>query len=235
VTTRPNVLTFLPEPIDDYAVAHTTPLPPPLRELEAVTRARFPEQAHMLCGQMEGTFLQLLLGAMGARRVLDIGTFTGMSALMMAAALPDDGRVVTCDLDPRALAVAREYVTSSPHGHKIEVREGPALETMRALEPGFDLVFVDADKENYTNYYEAALPLLAPNGVIAVDNVLWSGRVLDPQTERDRGVVAFNEHVQADARVTNVILTIRDGIMLIRRTDQPIQRKGAEGAEAAKD
>ena len=210
------LLTLVPEEIERYAMAHTTPLPPLLDELIAVTQERFGEQARMLSGQLEGTLLQTLIGALGARRVLEIGTFTGFSAQMMAAALPDDGELITCDVDPKAMEVARSFFERSPHAPKISLREGPALETMRTLEPGFDLVFIDADKENYVNYYEAALPLLAPNGLIAVDNVLWSGRVLDPKGDMDRAIVAFNEHVARDERVTQVVLTVRDGLMLVR-------------------
>ena len=161
--------------------------------------------------------LQTLIFASGAKRVLEIGMFTGFSAQMMAAALPDDGRVTTCDVDPKAIATAKEFFARSPVGHKIEVREGPALETMKSLEPGFGLIFIDADKGNYINYYEAALPLLAPRGLIVVDNVLWSGRVLKPERPDDHAIVAFNEHVRNDARVVQVMLTVRDGMTLIRR------------------
>jgi caffeoyl-CoA O-methyltransferase len=136
---------------------------------------------------------------------------------MMAAVLPDDGRIITCDLDAKAIAIAKRYFARSPHGHKIEVREGPALETLKSLEGPFDLIFIDADKRNYTNYYEAALPLLAADGLIAVDNVLWSGRVLEPKEPDDHAIVAFNTHVRADARVSHVLLSVRDGVMLIRR------------------
>jgi caffeoyl-CoA O-methyltransferase len=135
----------------------------------------------------------------------------------MAAAQPDNGELITCDIDPKANEVAKSYFERSPHSGKISQREGPALETMRTLEPGFDLIFVDADKENYTNYYEQALPLLAPGGLIVVDNVLWSGRVLDPKDESDSAIVTFNDHVAQDERVTQVILTIRDGVMLVRK------------------
>jgi len=214
---RAGLLTLVPEPIERYAMAHTTPLPPLLEELIAVTEEQLGRQARMLSGQMEGTLLQTLVAALGARRVLEIGTFTGFSAQMMAAALPDDGSLITCDLDPKAITIARTFFGRSPHGHKISLREGPALETMRSLEPGFDLVFIDADKENYINYYEEALRLLSPNGLIAVDNVLWSGRVLDPKEESDRAIVAFNEHVAADDRVSQVVLTVRDGLMLVRK------------------
>jgi len=198
-------------------MAHTTPLPPLLEELISVTHERFGRQARMLSGQLEGTLLQLLIASMRARRVLEIGTFTGFAAQMMAGALPEDGQLITCYVDPKAIEVARSVFERSPHGHKISLREGPAIETMRSLEPGFDLVFIDADKPSYIAYYEQALRLLSPRGLIAVDNVLWSGRVLSPKEESDRAIVAFNEHVSRDERVTNVILTIRDGLMLVRR------------------
>jgi len=214
---RQGLLTLVPEEIERYAMAHTTPLPALLDELIATTQERLGEQARMLSGQLEGTLLQLLVASLGARRVLEIGTFTGFSAQMMAAALPDDGQLITCDLDPKAIEIAKGFFERSPHGRKIKLREGPALETMQSLEPGFDLVFIDADKTNYINYYEEALRLLAPGGLIAVDNVLWSGRVLDPKDENDHAIVAFNEHVSRDERVTQVVLTLRDGVMLVRR------------------
>lgn len=210
-------LTLVPPEIEAYAEQHTTPLPPLLQDLIATTHERQGEQASMLSGHLEGTLLQLLVFALQAKRVLEIGMFTGFSALMMAAALPDDGRLVTCDIDPERIAIAKEFFARSPHGHKIEVRQGPALETMKTLDGPFDLVFIDADKGNYMNYYEAALPLLAPTGLIAVDNVLWSGRVLDPRESDDHAIVDFNRHVQSDDRTSNVILTVRDGVMLVRK------------------
>jgi caffeoyl-CoA O-methyltransferase len=210
-------LTLVPDEIEAYAARNSTPLPPLLEELVATTHDKMGGRALMLSGQLEGLLLQTLVAATGARRVLEIGMFTGFSALMMAEALPEDGRLITCDVDPQAIAIAKSFFARSPHASKIEVREGPALETLKTLERPFDLVFIDADKENYANYYEASLPLLAPKGVIAVDNVLWSGRILDPQNDADRAMVAFNDHVQRDERVTNVILTVRDGVMLVRK------------------
>ncbi len=204
--------------LEDYAVRHSTPLLPLLEELIATTQEKMGNRSLMLSGHLEGTFLQLLAASMGARRILEIGTFTGFSALMMAAALPDDGELITCDVDPEAIAVARSFFARSPQGSRIDIREGPALDTLKTLEGPFDLVFSDADKENYIGYYEAALPLLSPKGVIAVDNVLWMGRVLDPKDESDHAIVAFNEHVSGDERVWNVVLTLRDGVMLIRST-----------------
>jgi caffeoyl-CoA O-methyltransferase len=211
-------IVLVPEEIEAYAAAHTTPLPPLLQELVETTQRELPERATMLSGQIVGTLLQTLVAMSGARRVLEIGMFTGFSAQMMAAALPEDGRVVTCDIEPRHIEIARACFARSPHERKIEVRVGPALGTLKTLEPAsFDFVFIDADKRNYINYYEASLPLLAQGGTIAVDNVLWSGRVLDPKEEDDRAIVEFNDHVRADARVTCVLLSVRDGVMVIRR------------------
>jgi caffeoyl-CoA O-methyltransferase len=133
---------------------------------------------------------------------------------MMAEGLPDDGRLITCDVDPKAIEMASRYFAESPHGHKIEVRMGPALDTIKSLEGPFDMVFIDADKGNYSNYYDACMPMVRPGGLIAADNVLWSGRVLAPEDDDTRSIVAFNEKVQSDPRVENVCLTVRDGIML---------------------
>ena len=202
--------------IEAYASAHTTPLPELLEELKRETHESM-RAPQMLSGQLEGTLLQFLVGLSGAKRILEIGMFTGLSAPMMAAALPDDGELITCDVDPKAEAMASKYFARSPHGAKITIRMGPALETLKDVEGPFDLVFIDADKLNYEGYYERAMELLAPDGLIAVDNVLWSGRVLDPKEESDFAMVAFNRHVQNDPRVRNVILTVRDGLMLIRR------------------
>jgi caffeoyl-CoA O-methyltransferase len=212
-------LTLVPEEIEAYAAAHSEPLPPLLAELTATTEREMGALSRMISGQLEGTLLQTLLFATGAKRVLEIGMFTGFSAQMMAAALPDDGKLITCDINPKTIAIAKSFFARSPHGHKIEVREGPALDTMKTLEPGFDLIFIDADKGNYTNYYEAAVPLLSPRGIIAIDNVLWSGRVLDPKEPDDHAMVAFNDHVRADSRVTAVMLTVRDGLTLVRRRE----------------
>ena len=211
------MLTLVPEDIERYAVEHTTPLPNYLQELTDYTFENM-SIPQMLSGPIEGTLLQTLVWVTGAKRVLEIGTFTGFSSQMMAAALPDDGILVTCDIDPEAAEVARQFYAKSPHGHKIDLRLGPALETLETLTDWvFDVVFIDADKTGYASYYEKAVELLAPRGVIAVDNVLWSGRVLDPQTDEDRSIATFNERVKNDPRVRHVLLPIRDGVMLIRR------------------
>src|SRR5579862_4312971 len=205
--------------IDDYAEAHTTPAPPYLAALAAETRSDFSAgDADMLVGTLEGRFLELLVYLSGARRVLELGTFTGYSALAMAAALPPDGRIVTCELDETHAAVARRHIEASPLAERIELRVGPALETIRGLEGPFDLVFIDADKDGYVEYYEAALPLLSERGVIAADNTLWSGEVVDEGNSTSAVAIrAFNQHVLDDPRVVCVMLTIRDGITLIRK------------------
>jgi caffeoyl-CoA O-methyltransferase len=170
-----------------------------------------------LSGHVQGRFLKQMAAITGAKRVLEIGTFTGYSALCMAEGLGRSGKVITCDVNPAAIAIAKKYFALSEHGAKIEVKEGPALKTIESLKPEFDLAFIDADKENYKNYYEAILPLMRAGGVILVDNVLWSGAVLDPKTTADRAIVDFNQHVASDSRVETVLLTIRDGVMLIRK------------------
>jgi caffeoyl-CoA O-methyltransferase len=212
----------IPEDIENYAVAHSTPEAPWLSALAAETR-EVSAQHGMMVGVLEGRFLEFLVFMTQARRVLEIGTFTGYSALSMAAALPPGGRVVTCDVDPDTNAVARRHAASSPYGDRIEFRLGPALDTIATLDGPFDLIFVDADKGSYLAYYQAVLPKLADRGVIVVDNVLWSGRVLDPSddTEDTAAIRAFNDAVAADPRVVSVMLTVRDGIMLIRRAAAP--------------
>jgi caffeoyl-CoA O-methyltransferase len=172
----------------------------------------------MMVGTLEGRLLAALVAMLRPQRVLEIGTFTGYSALSMAEGLPPGGRIVTCDLSEEHLAIARRHVAASPYADVIEIRSGPALETLGTLPGPFDLVFIDADKANYLAYYEATLAKLAPDGVILVDNVLWSGRVLDPAgNDGDTGAItAFNDRVRADDRVEVVMLTVRDGVSLIR-------------------
>jgi predicted O-methyltransferase YrrM len=203
--------------IERYAEEHTTSPPPLLAELAAETKAKL-RAPQMLTGPIEGRFLEQLVYASGARRVLELGTYSGYSALSMAAGLAEGGRIDTCEVDPEHAEVARRYIARSPYADRITVHLGRALETIFALEGEFDFVFIDADKPNYVNYYEAVLPRLSERGLIAADNTLWSGRVLDPDdSEATQAIVGFNEHVQADPRVVCVQLTVRDGITLIRR------------------
>jgi caffeoyl-CoA O-methyltransferase len=196
--------------IERYAEEHTTPHPPLLDELARETRAtlRIPE---MLTGQVEGRFLQSLVWSLKARRVLELGTYSGYSALSMAGGLPEDGRIDTCEIDEQHAAVARRYIERAGLSDRITVHVGPALETVQRLDGPWDFVFIDADKDGYVDYYEAVLPKLSEHGLIAADNTLRGGRVLEGDT-----VSAFNERVLDDPRVVCVLLTVRDGVTLIR-------------------
>jgi caffeoyl-CoA O-methyltransferase len=200
--------------IEAYAEQVTSPHEALLAELSAETVRDNVGPAGMLTGPVAGRFLELLVWGMQPRRVLEIGTLTGHSALAMAAALPDDGLLDACELDPVRAAVAQSNFDRSPHGAKITLHVGPALDTIRRLEGDFDLVFIDADKDGYVGYYEAMLPRLSRHGLIAVDNTLLSGSVL----EGEGSIARFNEHIAADPRSVQVLLTVRDGITLIRRT-----------------
>ena len=206
------------EEIEAYAAAHTSPEDPLLAEVAAATRAS--QESHgMMVGLLEGRFLETLVWLSGARRILEIGCFTGYSALSMATALPPDGTITTCEVDPERAAMARRHFDASPSADRIQILEGPALESIAGLEGPFDLVFIDADKVNYPNYYEAVLPLLGDHGLIVADNVLWSGRVLDQSDQSDdtKAIRAFNDMVVDDPRVRCVMATVRDGVLLIRR------------------
>ena len=208
------------EDIEAYAAAHTTPEHPLLADVAANTRAS--QEGHgMMVGLLEGRFLETLVWLSGARRILEIGCFTGYSALSMAAALPPGGTITTCELDPERAAMARRHFDASPWADRIDLIVGPALDSLTLLMGPFDLVFIDADKVSYSKYYEAVLPLLADRGLIVADNVLWSGRVLDDADQSDdtTAIRAFNAMVVNDPRVTCVMATVRDGVLLIRRRD----------------
>ena len=204
---------FMNEAVEQFAHDHTKPESDLYLRLRDETYATM-RSPQMQVGRIEGRFLKMLVRLTRARSILEIGMFTGYSALMMAEGLPDDGRLITCDVNPEAEAIAQRYFNESPDAHKIEIRMGPALDTIKSLSGPIDMVFIDADKTNYSNYYEAVMPLVRPGGLIVADNVLWSGRVLDPKSEDDHAIVAFDELVQSDPRVESVCLTVRDGMML---------------------
>jgi caffeoyl-CoA O-methyltransferase len=204
--------------IEQYAEAHTTAEPQLLVDLAEETR-EFSSMSQMMVGRLEGRFLNLLVGAIQARLVLEIGTFTGYSALAMAAALPSGGRIITCEVDPAHAEFARGHIGRSPFASMIDIRLGPAIETIAAIDETIDLVFIDADKRSYPAYYEAVLPKVRVNGLIVADNVLRGGRVLDPSANDVdmAGIKQFNEMVVADPRVESAMLPIRDGVTLIRK------------------
>jgi predicted O-methyltransferase YrrM len=205
--------------IERYASEHTTPEPPELAAVAAETEEKFGVLSGMLTGHLEGSFLRMLVALTGARQVLEIGTFTGYSAMAMASALPPDGHLTTLEVSADHAEVAGRHIQASPWRDRIEIRMGPALDTLATLDGPFDLVFIDADKTNYANYVEAVLPKLSATGVIAIDNVLWSGRVLDPSDSSDdtRAIAALNDALVADAGVDCVLLPIRDGVTLVRK------------------
>ena len=190
---------------DEYAEAHTTPQDAYLRRLFDETTESL-EAPQMLSGPVVGRLLELLVFLIQPNLVLEIGTYSGYSALSMARALPPGGKLITCEADPERAAFARRHIEQ--HG-RISVREGDAMQTIEGLDGPFDLVFIDADKDGYVDYYEAVLPKLAPRGVIAADNTLGH--------ERNEHLARFNEHVAGDDRTVQVMLTVRDGVTLIRR------------------
>ena len=209
---------FVEPAIEDYAAAHTTQPEPLLAELAEETRASL-RSPQMLTGTIEGRFLELLVHGLAAKRVLELGTYSGYGTLSMAAGLPEGGRIDSCEISEEHAAVARRYLEQAGYSDRVTVHVGPALETIRGLDGEFDFVFIDADKENYVAYYEEVLPRLTAHGLIAADNTLWSGRVLDESddSEATRAIREFNERVAEDDRVTSVMLTVRDGVTLIRR------------------
>jgi caffeoyl-CoA O-methyltransferase len=198
--------------IEEYTERLTSPHEPLLAELSAETAERLGSTA-MLTGPVAGRLLELLVWAAQPRRVLEIGTFSGHSALAMAAALPEGGHIDACEIDPERAAFAQRYFDRSPHGSKIALHLGPAIETIERLEGDFDFVFIDAEKDGYVGYYEAVLPRLAERGLIVADNTLADGRVVDGTP----AIATFNEHVAADPRSVQVLLSVRDGMTLIRR------------------
>jgi len=203
--------------IETYSQAHSIPESAICRALREETQ-RTMEHPQMLVGPLQGAFLKMMTCLVGAKRVLEIGMFTGYSALCFAEALPPEGTVLTCEIDEGPAELARRYFSRSPDGKKISVRIGPAIDTMRDLSGSFDLIFIDADKLNYVRYYQRALDLIAPGGVILVDNVLWNGDVLKQPApdEKTAAIQDLNRIVAADPRVSAVLLPVRDGVFVIR-------------------
>ena len=200
-----------------YATAHTSPMSPLLEEIETYTleESGYPG---MLTGRVDGRFLQLIVTLSGARKIVDIGTFTGYSALAMAEAIDRDGEVLTIEHNPTNADIAQAHFARSPHGNKIDLRRGEAIDILKSL-PGeaFDLIFIDADKANYSAYYHESMRIVRNGGLILADNALWYGRIFDPQDEDSKAMAAFNEEVKSDERAEKLFLTLRDGIYLIRK------------------
>jgi caffeoyl-CoA O-methyltransferase len=202
-----------------YLLAHSTPPDPVTADLIAETRRNLPDAAGMQVAPEQAAFLQILATVAGAKRAVEIGTFTGLSSLAIARGLGADGRLTCYDINSDYTDIAKRYWARASVDDRIEVRIGPALDNLKDLpdDEHLDLVFIDADKENYTNYWNALLPRVRKGGLVLVDNVLWSGRVLDPRNDRDRGVVDFNTAAVSDPRVELVIVPIGDGITMARK------------------
>jgi caffeoyl-CoA O-methyltransferase len=202
---------IVPEDIQQYALEHATPHDALLAELAEETRATL-ESPEMLTGPIEGRLLSFLVWALRAERVLEIGTYSGYSSISMARGLPERGHIDTCEVSDAHAAVARRYIEQAGLTDRITVHLGPAAETVERLPGPWDFVFIDADKEGYVGYYESVVPKLSDRALIAADNTLRGGRVLEEDVMQE-----FNDHVLGDPRVECVLLTVRDGVTLIRR------------------
>lgn len=207
---------LLPDTIEQYLTDLNRPEPGLLTRLRAET-AELPE-AGMQIGVDQAAMLGLLLRLIGARNVIEIGTFTGLSALVMALALPPDGRVITCDISSEWTAIGRRYWEEAGAAAKIDLRLAPALETLSRLEKGaFDFAFIDGDKVNYERYYESCLELVRPGGIIALDNMLWSGKVADSGNAEESTLIlrSLNLKIRDDSRVDSALLSVGDGVLLV--------------------
>jgi caffeoyl-CoA O-methyltransferase len=204
---------YIPDEAEAYAERYTSARADVFERLGAETNET-QDAPQMMVGVIEGAFLSFLVGMTQAKRVLEVGTFTGWSAIAMARALPPGGRLVSCDVNEETTAVARRYAEEAGVADRIDFRLGPGVESLASLEGPFDLAFIDADKGGYIDYYEAILPKLAPNGVILADNTLFG---LDSEGENAQAIARFNEHVLHDDRVETVLLPFREGVTLIRR------------------
>jgi caffeoyl-CoA O-methyltransferase len=206
--------------VHDYLVRHGTPPDALLQELIEETRKLGPISMMQIAPE-QGAFMTLLARAIGARRAIEVGTFTGYSAISIARGLPDDGRLLCCDVNGEWTAVAKRFFEKAGLAHKIELRLAPGIETLRALPAtqDVDLAFIDADKPSYPLYYEEILKRLRPGGLLLADNVLWLGRVVDPSAddEQTRAIRRFNDLVAGDERVDRVMLPIADGLTIARK------------------
>lgn len=210
---------FLPNNISEYSEMYTSGESPLLHELNRQTHIRT-TRPRMLSGHLQGRFLAMLSHWIKPQNILEIGTFTGYSALCLAEGLIENGTLITIDNNPETNAMARQYFEKSAYHSKIQLLEGNALEIIPTLNREFDIVFIDADKENYEKYYDLVIPILKTGGTLLADNVLWSGKVVEPVKENDKETIAlkrFNEMVNRDSRVENILLPLRDGLMIARK------------------
>lgn len=210
---------FLPDDIDEYSDNHTEKEGELLYELDRKTHLNV-LQPRMLSGHFQGRLLSLLSHIQQPEKILEIGTYTGYSAICLAEGLREGGKLITIDINYELEDMVKEYIERSGNKGKIEMIVGDAMEIIPGLKETFDMVFIDADKSNYINYYNLVLPMIRPGGLIIADNVLWSGKVTDPHKNKDldtQVLVEFNKLLQVDDRVQNVLLPVRDGLMVARK------------------
>jgi caffeoyl-CoA O-methyltransferase len=217
--TRPKTVVLTPE-LHAYLLDQSPPADPLLDELAARTRALVPDQAHMLIAPEEGVLLTFLARLVGTHTALEVGTFTGYSSVCLARGLVEGGRLITCDVSPEWTGIAREFWERAGVSDKVTLRLGPAVRTLRSLpsEPFLDLVFIDADKPGYIDYWEELVPRVRPGGLLIIDNTLFNGEVIDPNPgPKPAAIRAFNSHAAADRRVELVMLAVADGLTLARK------------------
>ncbi|MDZ7714989.1 MAG: class I SAM-dependent methyltransferase [Balneolaceae bacterium] len=202
--------------IEHYAIEHTTEESELINELVSAASQQL-DHIDMLSGKMVGQFLAMMIKISNASRVLEVGTFAGYSALKMAEALPEDGEIITCEYNERYEKLARSFFDKSDHGHKVVLKMGDAVKTIPTLRGTFDFSFLDADKVNYPKYYDLIMPILKPGGILVVDNVFWDGSVLNPNDEKSKAIDRLNKKIAADDRVEQVMITVRDGLSLVRK------------------
>lgn len=209
---------FLPIAIEQYAQEHTSPEMKILSELSRETHAKV-LRPRMLSGHLQGMFLQMISKIIQPKRILEIGTYTGYSAICLAQGLQNDGLLHTIDINDELESMIRRYIHKAQLTNKIVLHIGNALNIISSINESWDLVFIDADKENYLNYYDLIFEKVKPGGIIIADNVLWSGKVLD-KNENDSETIAirhFNQYIHEDTRVEHLLLPVRDGLMIIRK------------------
>jgi caffeoyl-CoA O-methyltransferase len=211
---------FIPEELDDYVVAHSQEEPELLKQLNRETYQKI-LQPRMLSGHYQGRVLSMISKLVNPKYILEIGTYTGYSALCLVEGLQKDGVLHTIDINEELFGFQRKYFDESGFGNQIHQHLGNALEIIPKIETSFDLVFIDADKENYCNYFEIIINKLKPGGVILSDNVLWSGKVLDTEFKKEDtstpALIEYNKLLKTDKRIETVLLPIRDGLTISRK------------------
>jgi caffeoyl-CoA O-methyltransferase len=210
---------FLPDDIARYSAEHTAPESDLLKQISRDTHAKV-MMPRMLSGHMQGRFLSMVSKFMQPKMILEIGTFTGYSAICLAEGLAPEGRLITIDVNEELETRVRNYFVQAGITSKVDYRIGDAAKIIPTLNQKFDLVFIDADKENYGLYYDLVFKKVNPGGAILADNVLWSGKVTQSKVDKDtRALIEFNKKIQSDDRVENLLLPLRDGIMMIRKNN----------------